>query len=201
MGGRRVRADLGRPAAGHRRAGGRHRPPAHLRGRPGVVCPVVAGLRSGAERGRIDRRQGSPGHRRCRYVRHHFRPAQFVVPAQGARSCLRRLGCGQRRLRRDRTDPGRRAHRGAFLDLDLLRQPPGQHRRDRHEPARTAGRRTAGRSTGRLRRHCCVHSCCGGPDFRPDQGRRGRLGFVDQLGSDGARSFRADRVRRDREQQ
>ena len=77
MGGRRVRADVGRAVARHRRARRRGRASAYLRGRSGAVRGVVAGLRVWRRTRRADRSKSRPGRGGGRHVRDHVSPCSI----------------------------------------------------------------------------------------------------------------------------
>ena len=99
----------------------------------------LAGLRSGPEPGRADRRALRPGRRRRDDLRRHPRHDRDDVPrAAGAGQGDRDLRVRRLRRRLHRTARGRRPDRGHHLALDLLHQPPDRdrHRRRRRAPDR-----------------------------------------------------------------
>ena len=163
----RARLQPGNPHLGHQRIP-RHvrelpaprrparrslRPQARVPRRRGRVHRRLSALRSGTRPGRLDRRPLHPGHRRRDAGVGDPRDHRHRVPAArrpGPRDERVRVRGGRGRIAR--TARRRRAHPGAQLALDLLRQPADRgddHRpRPRPHPCRSARRSEGSRRLG-----------------------------------------------------
>ena len=152
-----VGARVGRQRLPHRirRAAPARRPPrrprrapARLPRRPDALHARLAAVRRRPEPGRPRRRALRAGRRRRVHLRRDPRHDRHAVPAPGrAGEGDRRLLVRRRRRRLDRPARRRRAHRGAELALDLLRQRPDRDRDRRPAPGACSPTRTASAST------------------------------------------------------
>ena len=142
----RLRAHLRGPHAQRREARRHVRPAATLHRRPGDLHGRLPRLRPRDRRRVPDRRPGRPGSRlgadQPGDTLDHHRHVPAAAARDGDRHLGRRLGDGPR----DRAARRRSADRAHQLELDLLHQHPGRHRRHRRRPVRD--RRVARRVGG-----------------------------------------------------
>jgi hypothetical protein len=180
VGGQCLRPVVRRSAADRGPARRLIRPPPRLPHRPRRIYRGVTAGRTGAHRGRPDRRARAPGRRRRADDPPDARDHQSRLPRrEAARHRHRPVGrCSRPRCR---ARPGHRRPRGAAhrLELDLLHQRPRRHHRCRRcRPLHPRIARPRGHSAPRCTGTRPIQRGAVQLDLCANQGQRPRLGVA-----------------------